>query len=98
MDALSTAGWKKISVIYQENPVENASGRQKNCDGDPAQQATIMDMQEWVRTPTPLIRFIPVKLYSYPERVAHDVIVTLPMIKGDIEHFPCFSRNAILSY
>jgi hypothetical protein len=40
--------------------------------------------------PTPLIRFIPVKLYSYPERVAHDVIVTLPMIKGDIEHFPPF--------
>lgn len=42
-------GMEKISVIYQENPVENASGRQKNCDGDPAQQAAIMDMQEWLR-------------------------------------------------
>ena len=54
MDALSTAGWKKISVIYQENPVENASGRQKNCDGDPAQQAAIMGMQEWLRHPCTL--------------------------------------------
>jgi hypothetical protein len=94
MDALSTAGWKKISVIYQENPVENASGLQNNCDGYPAQQAAVMDMQEWLRHAYILNPGLPVKLYSYPERVAHDVIVTLSMIKGDIERFPCFSRNA----
>jgi hypothetical protein len=85
---------EKISIIYREYPVENASGRQKICDGDPAQQAAVMDMQEWLRHAYILNPGLPVKLYSYPERVAHDVIVTLPMITGDIERFPCFSRNA----
>ena len=103
MDALSTAGWKKNIGHIPGEPGRKYVRPAKELRWGSTQQAAIMDMQEWLRHPTPLIRFIPVKLYSYPERVAHGVIVTLgglcrnPLLLDRIYSIRCPFTQSILS-